>query len=88
MIFEVFKTQNQGDFKIMKLWLIMLIVLVIMGFIVASTFNLDMTNKDDQKTFAKAYTGFMIKVAKNVKELAGKAISQDWSANQTNNTKE
>lgn len=67
----------------MKLITILIIFLIIVGFLIASTYNLDLSQSDDQKTFLQKYSGYMIKTAKNVKSF----IKQDWRIEDVNSTK-
>ena len=62
----------------MKLWFILLILLVVIGFIIVSSYSLDLSDKSDQKTFTKAYVGYIVKAAKNIKDLTQQGFKQDW----------
>jgi len=64
-----------------------LIFLAIGGYIIKSNLDLALDEKDDQKTFAYEFGKWTVKLGKNLKDLTGQAIKQEWlPKNETNNT--
>ena len=61
-----------------KILIILIIVLVAVGFIIISTNNYDLRDKDGRIEFAKAYGGWLSKIAKNTANAVGYVIKLDW----------
>ncbi|MFH2028077.1 MAG: hypothetical protein ABIJ08_02990 [Nanoarchaeota archaeon] len=59
------------------LWII-LIFLVIGGFIIANSYNLNLKKSDDRKSFIGKFSIWVVGVGKNVARTVGYAIKLDW----------
>lgn len=68
-----------------KLMIIIILILLIGGYMIVRSYDLNLENKGDRKTFFKIFTGWLVKLGNNLKQLAANAVRQDWSP--TNNTK-
>ena len=61
-----------------KILIILVIALVAAGFFLIITNNYDLGDKDGRIDFAKAYGGWIGKVAKNTANAVGYVIKLDW----------
>ncbi|NQV09411.1 hypothetical protein HQ529_06175 [Candidatus Woesearchaeota archaeon] len=71
----------------MKLMWIVIVFLVIGGFIIAKSNDLDLEEGDDRKTFLKTFGGWIVDTGKNVKGVTSYAVKEyDWlpEDNETN----
>lgn len=69
----------------MKVFWIVVIFLVIGGFIISKSYNLE--EKEDQKTFLKSFGKWVLDLGKNVKDVTSYTIKEhDWlpKINETN----
>lgn len=62
----------------MRITTILILALIIIGVVVIAAYGLDLSKKEDRNAFAKTYTGYLIQVAQNTKELAKHAVHQEW----------
>lgn len=63
----------------MKKLIILFIILLIVGaYLIKTNQNLDLENKEDQKTFLSSFTNWLSKLFENAKEITSLAIKQDW----------
>jgi len=70
-----------------KITIAVVIFLIVGGYIIVSSQNLDLEDKGDQKTFLKTFGRWVVGVGKNIKDVAGYAVKEhDWLPNQTNET--
>ena len=62
-----------------RLLVLIIIVLVVGGFIIANTLNLDLKKSEDKKILAKETFSWLKKLGNNFRALIGLAIKQDWA---------
>ena len=63
----------------MKKLIILFIVLLIIGaYLIKTDNNLDVENKEDQKTFFKLFTNWVSHLFENFKQITSLAIKQEW----------
>lgn len=70
----------------MRITTILVLLLIIAGVVITVNYGLDLSKKEDRTEFAGTYTGYLMKVAQNAKELAKQATKQDWSIEENINT--
>ncbi len=68
-----------------KLKLLIFITIILVGYIIITSYNLNLKEKRDQKEFTSLFSKWAYKVTKNVISLVGYTFKQDW--NPINNTK-
>ena len=61
-----------------KILIILVIALIAVGFLVISTNNYDLRDKEGRIDFAKAYGGWIGKIGKNTANAVGYVIKLDW----------
>ncbi|MBU2497077.1 MAG: hypothetical protein KJ767_03395 [Nanoarchaeota archaeon] len=59
--------------------IILIILIVIGGFVIIKTMNLNLENEEHKKTLASELLGWFGKLGSNLKSHIGLAISQDWT---------
>lgn len=69
----------------MKMITLLILALIVVAFFIVATYNLDLKDADNRSTFARVYTGYIIKVAGNIKQLAQNTFKQDWKINNSSN---
>lgn len=63
----------------MKKLIILFIILLIVGaYLIKTNQNLDLENKDDQKTFLSSFTNWLSKLFDNAKEITSLVVKQAW----------
>jgi len=62
----------------MKLLTIVLVFLVIGGFIISSSYKLNLNEPEDRRTFVGKFSIWVVNVGKNVIRTVGYAMRQDW----------
>jgi len=69
-----------------KLLIYIIIFLLIGAYIIQTAYNLDIKDKQDQKTFFKIFSGWMAKLYDNLKQITAMIINQEWvpETNKTN----
>ena len=70
------------------MWIV-LIFLVVGGFIIATSYNLNLKKSEDRRTFIGKFSVWVVSVGKNVVKTVGYAIKLDWlpeTQNKTNQT--
>lgn len=74
-----------------KLFWAIIIILVIGGYMIKTSYDLDLNDNPDRITFAKKYFGWIFDIGKNTKDVVGYAAQKDWlptnNTNETNKTK-
>ncbi len=70
-----------------KLFIIIVIVLIIGGFIIKSSYDLNIEDTADRKTFIGLFSRWIFKMGSNIASLTSSAIKQDWSPVEKNDTK-
>ena len=70
-----------------KLIIIFILVLIIGGFIIKSSYNLNLDDNSDKKTFVKVFTTWLGKLFSNFRDITAYAIKKDWSTPEQNTTK-
>ena len=61
-----------------KILFIVIVVLVIGAFIIASARNIDFKEDEDRGNFVKAYFSWLLQLGRNMKQLTVHAIKLDW----------
>lgn len=71
-----------------KTYILIIIFLVIGSYIIISSYNLSLQEKQDRKTFLLEAAKWIFNVGKSTKNTVTYAIKQDWlpEVNKTNNT--
>lgn len=63
----------------MKKIIVLFIVLLVVGaYLIKTNNDLDVENKEDQKTFFKLFTSWISDLFENAKEITTLAVKQDW----------
>ena len=62
------------------------IILLLVGVIIVQSNNLNLMDSEGKKQFSSLYGGWIVKSLKNVKNIIGYSILQDWGVNETNST--
>jgi len=70
-----------------KLIILILLILLIGGFIIKSSYNINLKNPEDRKTFINLFSKWLFKLGKNIASLTSNAIKKDWSPVEKNETK-
>ena len=70
-----------------KLFIIIVIVLIIGGFVIKSSYDLNVKDKSDRKTFLGLFSNWIFKMGRNIVSLTSSAVKQDWSPVEKNDTK-
>jgi len=65
----------------MKLWVIVLIFLVIGGYIIVQANNINLKQGEDREEFIFRFTDWLVGLGRNIVDLTGQAIAQDWLPN-------
>jgi hypothetical protein len=61
-----------------KLIILFIILLIIGAYLIKTSHNLNIENKEDQKTFIKIFTDWVSHLFQNIGELTSLVIKQDW----------
>lgn len=61
-----------------KLIILFIILLIIGAYLIKTNQDLDVKNKEDQKTFLKSFTQWLSELFDNAKEITSLVIKQDW----------
>tara|TARA_Y100000310_G_scaffold285838_1_gene309576 strand:+ start:62 stop:292 length:231 start_codon:yes stop_codon:yes gene_type:complete len=70
-----------------KLTIGLIVFLIIGGFIITSKNQYDLKeDNEDRKSFLKDFTGWVVNLGKNIKDLTGYAQKQDWLPQEKNET--
>lgn len=64
--------------RLSSLILFIIIIILIVSFFIAKSMNLDLSNSKDRKILVKETFSWLKNVGKNIKEIVGLAIKQDW----------
>jgi len=67
----------------MKLLTIVLVFLIVGGFIISSSYKLNLNESDDRRTFVGKFSVWVVNVGKNVVRTVGYAMKQDWLPEKT-----
>ena len=62
-----------------KLIILVLIVLIIGGYIIKSSYDLSLKDTEDRTTFVKLFSKWIFKLGKNIASLTSSAVKEDWS---------
>lgn len=69
-----------------KLIVISILILLIGGYLIKTSYNLDFDESQDKKTFVKTFTSWISKLFSNLKSITTYAVKQDWSTPTPNTT--
>ena len=61
-------------------------ILILVGFIIVQTNNLDLSEGEGKKEFIFSYGKWLYKTIVNIKNIVGYSINLDWKVNETNST--
>lgn len=69
------------------LWFIILF-LIVGAFLIIKDYHLNLKEPGDRKTFIEEFINWIFHLTKNIKEIIGYAVHQDWlpKINETNQT--
>ena len=67
-----------------KLFWTFVIFLAVGGYLIMNSYNLNLEEKSDQKTFIKKFASWVTSIGKNTVNLAGHATKMDWLPNENN----
>lgn len=68
-----------------KLIILVILVLIIGGFIIKSSYDLNLKDKDDRSTFVNLFSKWVLKLGHNLVDLTSSAVKQDWSPTEKKN---
>ena len=66
-----------------KLKIAIIIILILVGYIIITSNDLNLREKEDQKEFASLFSKLAYNVGKNTRDIVAYAIKKDWNVNQT-----
>ena len=61
-----------------KLMFIIIVFLLIGGYMIKTTYDLNLKEAEDQKTFFAKFVSWLFQLGKNIKSLTGQAVKQEW----------
>lgn len=61
-----------------KIFLFIIIVLIVGGFLIKSSLDTDFGESDDRKSFVKEFAKWVFQVGKSTKNTVGFAVQQEW----------
>ena len=61
-----------------KIMLIVIIFLIIGGFIIAKSYDLNLKETEDRRTFLGKFSIWLVGIGKNIAKTVGFAVKQDW----------
>lgn len=61
-----------------KLMFIIIVFLLIGGYMIKTTYDLNLKEPEDQKTFFAKFVTWLFQLGKNIKTLTGQAVKQEW----------
>ena len=62
------------------------VILLLVGVIIVQSNNLNLKESEGKKQFLSIYGEWLIKSIKNVKDVIGYSVKQEWGVNETNST--
>jgi len=62
----------------MKIFALILIFLVIGGFIIATSYNLNLNKPEDRRSFLGKFSVWVVQLGKNTVNTVGYALKMDW----------
>lgn len=63
----------------MRLIVLIIILLIIGGFIIKASYDLNIREPQDRKTFVNLFSRWLFKLGRNIASLTSSAIKKDWS---------
>jgi len=64
-----------------KLMFIIIVFLFIGGYMIKTTYDLNLEKSEDQKTFFAKFVTWLFQLGGNIKDLTGQAVEQEWLPN-------
>ena len=68
------------------IFITIMLILLLVGFIIVQTNNLDLSEGEGKKEFVLSYGKWLYKAIINIKNIVGYSINLEWKVNETNST--
>lgn len=62
-----------------KIKLFVFLAIILVGYIIITSYNLKLSERQDQKQFISIFSNWLYKIFKNTGNIIGYTIKQDWS---------